>query len=398
MRSTFLTTTLAALSAAASAQTTINVEIDYMSTVGCDHCPTQAELDAVVAMFACQGITLNLVLGGAVPHTTVVQCPSPGVDGFFTCTGPDSFESYRSTYKDFGSGWHYCLFGHYYDDGDGTQSSGIAELPGNDLFVADGVFGGCPNAQPFWRAATLAHELGHNLGLEHFSPGSTGGNLSEYAPNLASVMDYRFQLRGVASGLASDGLVGNDHLFKELDYSSGLMPTLVESALDESIGLGIRPVDWDCNGNTSGVVTKNLDVQSDWCLPGADDDVLRDHDEWAQILSQPAPIVTDDSIPVPYVTCPGPGIAELGCPTVPTLTTEACVTGRMIWVDPNAFPLLPDGSGSRPYISVDFALSLAPPGSVLYLQPGTQTFAFTGPHVIDQAVVLAGPGGAVLDP
>ena len=382
------------------AQTTIRVEIDYMDTPGCSHRPTQAEMDAVVAMFACQGINLIIDIDDAVPHILTMECPNPGTDSFFTCAGPSSFASYRSQFKDQSTSWHYCLFTHWYDDGNGIDSSGLAELPGNDLVVADGVLSGCSNAQPFWRAATFAHELGHNLGLNHFGPNSMGGNISEYAPNLPSVMAYRFQLRGVASQLAADGLIGNDHLFKELDFSSGLMPNLVESSLQEAVGLGIRPVDWDCSGGIGGFVNKNLDVQSDWCPVGADSDTLIDHDEWGQILSQPAPIVTDDTIPVPYVTCPGPGHgqAEGGCPTVPALTNEACIGARMIWVDPNGFPLFTTGSGSRPYVSVDFALSLAPAGSILYLQPGTQALSSPGPLVIDQPVVLAGPGGAVIDP
>jgi len=401
MQRTLIATTLVALGAAVPepAQTTINVEIDFMSTAGCDHCPTQAEIDAVVAMFACQGITLNVVVSNAVPHTTVVECPNPGVDGFFTCAGPDSFASIRNTHKDFPTSWHYCVFGHFYDDGDGTDSSGLAELPGNDLFVADGLFGTCPNVQPFWRAATFAHELGHNLGLQHVAPTSSGGNLGPYAPNLPSVMSYRYQLGGVKRRLESYGLVGNDHRFKELDFSSGRLPTLAESSLEEAVGLGIRQVDWDCGGAIGGTVNRNLDVAADWCSAGVDSDILRDHDEWVQILSQPAPIVTDDSIPVPYVTCPGPDVAEsAGCPSGPILTTESCASGAMIWVDPNANPLFQTGAGSRPYVNVDTAVGNAPAGSVLYLQPGAQSFSAGGAYVIDQPLVLAGPGGAVLDP
>ena len=112
-----------------------------------------------------------------------------------------------------------------------------------------------------------------------------------------------------------------------------------------------------------------------------------------------SPIVTDDSIPMPYVTCGDLQLPESGgCPTVPTLVSEACPTGQMIWVDPDALVILQNGTGARPFVNVDSALASAPAGSVLYLQPGNQSFVGAGALVIDQAVVLAGPGGAVLDP
>jgi hypothetical protein len=38
------------------------------------------------------------------------------------------------------------------------------------------------------------------------------------------------------------------------------------------------------------------------------------------------------------------------------------------------------------------------PGSVLYLQPGTHSTLVGAPFVIDKRVILAGPGGAVIDP
>lgn len=48
-----------ALSAPARAATTINVEVDWMVDTDHSHEPSQAELDAIVAMFACKGITLT---------------------------------------------------------------------------------------------------------------------------------------------------------------------------------------------------------------------------------------------------------------------------------------------------------------------------------------------------
>ena len=48
------------------------------------------------------------------------------------------------------------------------------------------------------RAASLAHELGHNLGLRHYGIGSTlTTSIGDFQPNYASIMSYQYHLRGV---------------------------------------------------------------------------------------------------------------------------------------------------------------------------------------------------------
>ena len=70
--------------------------------------------------------------------------------------------------------------------GTNSNSSGQAELPGDDLIVSLQCFGSTSNV-----ANTIMHELGHNLGLHH------GGNVdANYKPNYNSVMNYRFQFPG----------------------------------------------------------------------------------------------------------------------------------------------------------------------------------------------------------
>ena len=76
-----------------------------------------------------------------------------------------------------GSGFelHYCIFGHDHEGANCqvTGNSGLAETPGNDLVVTLGQFTNQVGT-PFDRAATLAHEFGHNLGLTHCGANDPG--------------------------------------------------------------------------------------------------------------------------------------------------------------------------------------------------------------------------------
>lgn len=376
----------------------IRVEIDYMVDEFHSHQPTQAELDAVIQMFACKGITLIIDLDDAIPHANIVQCQNAGEGNFFSCTNYEfSFGTLKAEHRDQGSGWHYCIFGHQYNDGGGIDSSGLGEILGNDFFVADGVFTQNSN-KPFKRASTFAHELGHNLGLRHYSSGSTSDD--DYPPNLPSIMSYRYQLGGVKDQMESQGLVGNDHLFKSLDYSSGRLPTVNESTLVESRGLGIVPVDWDCSGFISGVANQNLDTANNWCLFAFGSDTLADRNEWASILDVADRGTALNDQPCDYETCARVPLDEDGADlsAAPILASEPCRTGKMIFFDVNSTsPVSETGTGTRPYRKLD-ALQTAPDGSVAYLSPGTYTLSTGGALVLDAPVVLAGIGGALLDP
>ncbi len=418
--SRFLLPLALALLPGVGAAQVINVEIDYMVDTDHSHMPQPAEIQALVDMFACHGYTLNVIVDDPIPHTNVMRCNDPGDDDFFNCFSGTytTFAELKVLYGDnTGPGWHYCIFGHRYDNGDGTGSSGLAELGGNDLIVTLGGFTG-EVGTPFDRAATLAHELGHNLGLRHTTPGSSLATSDPFSPVYASVMSYQYQLTGVASQMSCLGLVDQDHRLKDLDYSNGRMPAVDEAALEEATGLGIHAVDWDCDGVVdAGTVAVDIDGGRPWCGGVGFTSVLADYNDWANLQDNARlPRVFEDKVRFETEKCitfaevqalreasakqSGAGLAD---PTAcagssPTLTTEGCPPGLMIWVDPSASPLINVGTGTFPYKTIGSALAAAPDHSVLYLQPGLYTGTRGTSIVLSDPVVLAGPGGAVIDP
>ena len=401
---------------------TINVEIDYMVESGAGphtHKPTVAEMEAVKKMFACHGWTLNYVIDDALPHADVLQYSTSS--GFFAYTGAnDRFGELKADYFDNGAGWHYVIFGHQYEypNSDGvvvsTGSSGLGEINGNDFLVTLGNFDN-EVGTPWDRASTFAHELGHNLGLGHSGGTSGGGN---YKPNYASIMSYQFQLRGVRQQLQCLGLVDDANLFKNLDYSNGRLPSINEASLVEANGVGIHKVDWDCDGDATGTVNKELDeVRPPWCTKDTTDTtrtVLSDANDWANIADsagasaggvevQPTVIscITYDEVEAMRIEMsilPDTILNPANCPSgQPAVTSESCNLGQMIWVNA-AYGGTETGTGDRPYDNLQQAHNAAPNGSTLYLQRGTTHSNAGIDFNLSKRVKLSGPGTAVVNP
>lgn len=392
------------LLAAAQVPTVINVEIDWMADKFHSHRPQQNEIDAVVQMFACHGITLNVIVDDSIPHQNVmVRDPDDSLNFFhYNNQQLTSFGRIKELYFDHsGGGWHYCVFGHQYQGKNymPSGSSGLAELSGDDFVVTLGSFEGGIGT-PWQRAATFAHELGHNLGLKH-SGSMDNDVVGDYAPALPSIMSYFFQLSGVRANLECRGLTSpTANLFKNLDYSNGIGCTINELALNELTGMGMTKVDWNCDGQFNGIFARDLSnsrTTNGWCMSNGPLQILSDYNEWANIrdVTSSPPLVS--SPPPPTVSCITYEEYQMyskamgDCPE-PPVVNEPCVSATMRYVRVGG-----TGTGSgrctAAYGSIALAHTLATTGDVIYISPGNYPATNL---VLTKQITLAGPGGVVI--
>jgi len=218
----------------------IFVEIDYM--IG--HKPNLEAIQSVVDAFASapdpdgtgpltSGIRLHVQMVDEttpISHTNVTAFPGLNLNGkkgfdqikafYFGTPDERSNSSWSTTgWKQKKQAFHYVLFVH----SQGTSSSGISEVLGNDVMISLGNFDyqiGNPDQQ----AGTLMHELGHNLNLNH---GGASTDVVNCKPNYLSVMSYSRQF----SDLVSD---------RTLDFSRSQLNSLDETSLIESNG--VQPI------------------------------------------------------------------------------------------------------------------------------------------------------------
>jgi CSLREA domain-containing protein len=218
--------------------------------------------------------------------------------------------------------YRYMIYGHNHSHTPG--SSGMGELPGNDLIVTIGgwsfrglrVTAAIPagarrrnrEAKRIIEAGTLMHELGHTLRLRH-----GGGDNRHNKPNFVSVMNYSFQFPYLVPS-------------RSLDYSSEVLGALDEARLDEAAGFGsnavtktvyrqrnaaagidknvsvalnAKPVDWDGDGVTDAAPVA-ADI-SDVSGRGSPGQVLTGFNDWAklQLNFRGSPSYSDGARPEP---------------------------------------------------------------------------------------------------
>jgi hypothetical protein len=285
----------------------IFVELDWMDL----HQPTTVAIDTVKARFAARNITLHMQVAPASEKLThndsmaFQGCTPPGPSGsvdfdvlkaanFGTAAERGLAEPARSkTLAAKRMAYHYGLIGHGLA---GDTASGCAEVFGNDFAVTLAAVAGSTATthkagDDDQVAATVMHELGHNLALRH-----GGGDLDNCKPNYLSVMNYAFQFKKIITS-------------RVIDFSGHELATLNESSLLENRGIdnnitGLYPtgtktahggalvkvvnaqgdISWDKDTNFAETVAANVNNFGTTGCPSAPGlTQLRGYNDWANL-------------------------------------------------------------------------------------------------------------------
>ncbi len=193
--------------------------------------------------------------------------------------------------------FHHMIFAWSQETNGSLASSGLAEHPGNDIIITVGNWGAGLDETTIVniQAATILHELGHNLSLDH-----GGHEAMNYKPSYVSSMNYLYQIDGL--DVEDDGKVFYTELSHPtlaytsaqywarlgstafpIGFSYGTRRTLNEASLDETIGWSVtagRPVDFNLNNAFTTNVAANVQPTT---ANTSSTDVLTDHDDWKNL-------------------------------------------------------------------------------------------------------------------
>ena len=261
----------------------IFVEMDYMP----DLMATQSELDAITQTFANypidnpdgrQGVNIHLDAGSRYAKYDLgggEEIPYQVLRNE-TTVGQLRYDHSDPARDDV---FHYMVFGDYYSDAPG--SSGIAQINGRNFAVTLGPSYWGENVPSATYIGTFIHELGHNLGLLH-----GGDDNVNFKPNYFSIMNYRYQVKGVplANGTVSFGYSTHQHdsvnersLYEEGGFGPDSHGYLYDYRPD---ALADAPIDFNNDGQiSSGPVA--ADLNNDGYLS-----TLHPHDDVANIRFQ----------------------------------------------------------------------------------------------------------------
>ncbi|MBC7834931.1 MAG: hypothetical protein H7Y88_07500 [Phycisphaerales bacterium] len=223
------------LAGASTLRKDIYVEVDAMP----GRSPIPAAIDAVKTAFDTSTVPAVPGLVGGLPgielhvdidESTLPLRPYPNAFADFQVDKADFFgtaseRSPADSAEILGAkrlAYRYCIFADSYA---GTSSSGLAEPGGNDCMVTLGLWTPAGGTQDH-QAGTFMHEFGHTLGLHH-----GGDDTINFKPNYYSVMNYLWQTPSSYGPSAPNGRF-------LLRYSNASLPPMVESVLDETVGIG----------------------------------------------------------------------------------------------------------------------------------------------------------------
>jgi hypothetical protein len=212
--------------------------------------------------------------GQELPGHHCVTYADPAPTPPLGCTDLRSFYQFKRDYfnSDRRNLFHYVVWGNrWWED----IRTGESERWGNDVSLTLGPLGAPGNTSLAAQLGTFVHEFGHNLGLTH---GNLFDNSEDYPfkQNLPSVMNYRYQLKGVDldCNLVGDGVY---------TYSQGTLKVLSEPFVDENFGVcDNKPINLDTNTaisagpanlNWQGRVGTDADMVDDW----------HDYDQWGNL-------------------------------------------------------------------------------------------------------------------
>jgi len=251
------------------------VQIDWMASTH-DHHPRPEAMQIVIDSFAATGLNLHVDDGREEEGGEGHLLPDPWTHIDFLTLGSTFFEIRAANFSDKREGiYHYDIFAHRQPN---SCSSGVSQIRGSNFLVTLGCAAGqigSINDQ----AGTFMHELGHNLGLRH-----GGFQDLNYKPNYRSVMNYLFQFPGTCGTVGfNNGLTFAPCFPREYFYSFGGGADLDENCLDETVGVGDGPIDWDGDGQFDTCVMADINYPR-LGMPDRRFDLLRDYDDYGNLF------------------------------------------------------------------------------------------------------------------
>jgi hypothetical protein len=250
------------------------VQVDWMASTH-DHKPSAESMQMIIDSFAATGLNLHVDDGRPEEGGEGHLLPDPWTHIDFLSLGGTTFLEIRAanfSAKRVGI-YHYNIFAHRQP---GSCSSGVAQIRGSNFLVTLGCFSG-QTGSVFDQAGTFMHELGHNLGLRH-----GGFQDLNYKPNYRSVMNYLNQIRGTCGTVGfTTGVTFAPCSPREYFYSFGAGAALDENCLDETVGVGEGPIDWNGDGVFDICVAADINHP-----PGPGDgrfDLLLDYDDYGNL-------------------------------------------------------------------------------------------------------------------